>query len=118
MIRHVLLMHFLLFGTPGVNHGVEYGAEHGNKHGNEKNLLKTRNPFEFGGKKKVSRKIKTSKKDKIVGMIMIKGNQKTAVINGKNYRVGDRFGKFLITSITLNYLELSSGKTTKRLYLK
>ncbi len=110
MICRILLIHFLLFGAPEANHGVEYGASI--------NLLKPRNPFEFGGKKEAPRKIRTSKKDKIAGMIMIKGNRKTAVINGKNYKVGDTFGKFLITSITLEYLELSSGKTTKRLYLK
>lgn len=105
MICRILLIHFLLLSAPGVNQRVEYG---------------TRSPFEFGWSKKapVKKKVRTSKKDEIAGMIMIKGNKKIAVINGKLFQVGDTFGKLLITSITLEYLELSSGKTTKRLYLK
>lgn len=111
MICHLLLIHFLLSGAPGVIQKVEYGGGI--------DLAKARNPFEFGGKKRAPRKkVRISKKDEIAGMIMIKGNRKIAVINGKSYRVGDKFGEFLVTSITLEYLGLSSGKTEKRLYLK
>ncbi|GMT41599.1 MAG: hypothetical protein IEMM0002_0010 [bacterium] len=87
-------------------------------YGTEIDLSKLRNPFEFGKARPAVKKRKMQKKKKIAGMIIIKGDQTVAMINGKTYRVGDTFDGSQIISISLEFLELSSEISEKRIYLK
>lgn len=83
-----------------------------------------RNPFEFKKdktRKPVRKAIKVQKVEKVevkVDLIMIKGSKKVAIIGDHSYRVGDSFNGNTITSITLNYVELSTQAGPKRLFLK
>lgn len=90
-------------------------------YGAEIALHNSRNPFEFVEKKAVKsvRKVRKVQKVEIkVDLIMIKGSKKVAIIGGDSYGVGDSFSGNTITSITLDYVELSTTTGPKRLYLK
>jgi MSHA biogenesis protein MshK len=72
----------------------------------------TRNPFEYG--KKVQKKIKAGDS---LEVILISGEEKIAVIGGKEYSVGDKLGEFMVMTIDIDYVEIASSAKTKRLYL-
>ena len=87
-------------------------------YGIEIELHNSRNPFEFVKKKAIKQVRKIKKVEVKVDLIMIKGSEKVAIIGDDSYRVGDSFSGNTITSITLNYIELSTQAGPKRLYLK
>lgn len=91
--------------------------------GTEIDSSKSRNPFEFGGSKKHGAGSKTKgnsdsdESKRKVGMIMIIKNRKIAIIDGKRYKVGDSIDEYLIKSITLDYVELVTDKSAKKIYV-
>jgi len=72
----------------------------------------TRNPFEYG--KEVHKKVKRGNS---LEVILISGEEKVAVIGGREYYVGDRLGTFKVMAINIDYVEIASSVKTKRLYL-
>ncbi|MEE8484655.1 MAG: hypothetical protein V3S46_08660 [Nitrospinota bacterium] len=95
---------------------------YGTSFGTEIDFSDVRNPFKFGtsGTRALKKGDDTEKKivqkgEYKVGLIMIKGSKKIVVINDKRYTEGDKVGKYLIESITLNHMEISDGTSSRRL---
>lgn len=74
--------------------------------------FQARNPFEFG--KKVQKKIE---KGDSLEVILISGEEKLAVIGGREYTVGDKIGNYMVMTIDIDFVEIASNAKTKRLYL-
>lgn len=66
----------------------------------------SRNPFNFVNQAPVG-----------LNMVYVRDDYKLAVINGKEYRIGDKLGGAMITSITIDYVELASAKRKWRLHV-
>jgi hypothetical protein len=74
--------------------------------GEEPAVIGPRNPFNFVNREPVG-----------LYIVYLQDDNKVAVINGKEYRVGDHIGGAMIASITIDYVELASAKRKWRLYV-
>ncbi|MBI5179605.1 MAG: hypothetical protein HZA04_10160 [Nitrospinae bacterium] len=98
-------------------------ADTGSSFGIELELTKTRNPFEFGkggtflGEAADSSGSSTKQISRL-GMVYISGDRKVAIIDGLPYHEGDIIEGSKITSITIEYVELSSSYKTWRMWVE
>jgi hypothetical protein len=66
----------------------------------------SRNPFDFVNNAPVG-----------LNMVYVQDDNNLAVINGKEYRIGDKVGGAMVTSITIDYVELTSAKRKWKLHV-
>ena len=95
MKLHVLALLGIVWAFPTVSFGENAAANIG-----------PRNPFNFVNHAPIG-----------LNMVVLQDERKLAVINGKEYRIGDKVGGAMITSITIDYVELASAKRKWRLYV-
>lgn len=95
MKLHVLALLGIVWAFPTASFGEEAAADVGR-----------RNPFNFVNHAPVG-----------LNMVYVQDDYKVAVINGKEYKIGEKVGGAMITSITIDYVELASAKRKWRLYV-
>ncbi len=95
MKPHVLALLVIVWAFPTASFGQGAAAEIG-----------SRNPFDFVNNPPVG-----------LNMVYVQDDNKLAVINGKEYRIGDKVGGAMLTSITVDYVELTSAKRKWKLHV-
>jgi len=65
-----------------------------------------RNPFDFVNHAPIG-----------INMVYVQDDKTLAIINGKEYRIGDKVGGAVLTSITIDYVELTSAKRKWKLHV-
>ena len=77
-----------------------------------------RNPFVFGKVHRPLKKAVAKQKKLTLEMVVIRSGEKIAVIDGRKIGVGDSVNGYRVKAITLDYVEMSDGSRTERLFVK